>query len=198
MKRGTRLVLAGILLVVETAVAAGVFFGAAYGLTRLAENRQNAPVGALGDGTIVLLPEKALTRGGLKFFPTEWEQRAEGYGNEYGRALAKERKNRKIGNWSAISDAAEWDFIVESAGGYRVEVELAAPAEEAGSEIVATLGTQAVSGIVPDTGGWNTWKTIALGSVILEADRHVLALKAKSISYEKAMNVAKVVLRPVE
>lgn len=198
MKRKTQIALSGVLLVVETAVAAGVFFGAAFGLTRLAEYRHGSPIVADRGGVVTLPPTKATLRGGLELFPTEWESRTEGYSNEYGRALAEERMNRKIGNWKSLTDAAGWDFFLHSGGDFRVEVELAAPPEEAGSKIEVRIGPQTVRGTVPDTGGWTTWKIISLGEVALDAGGHTLTIQASSIGHERAMNVARVTLRPAE
>ena len=198
MKRGTHIVLSGLFFVVETAAAFGVVFGAAYGLTRLAEYRANAPVTAGGDGVAILSPAKATLRGGLTLYPTDLENRTDNYCNEYGRELAKERRNRKIGNWTSVDDAAQWQFSVNPGGEYRVEIELAAPAEAAGSEIEVKIGPKSLAGTVPDTGGFDIWKRIALGRVKLEAGTHTLVLAATAIEGEKVMNVANVVLRPAE
>ena len=198
MKRGSQLVISGVLLVVETAVAFGIFFGAAYGLTRLAEHRAGAPAGADGDGVVMLHPNRATLHGGLTLYPTEMERRTEDYGNEYGRDLAEERRTRKIGNWKSVDDAAEWEFSVDSGGEYRVEIELAASVEDVGSEIAVTIGRKTVSTTVPDTGGRQEWKHVSPGCVKLKAGTHSLVLKATSVKGKTVMNVRGVVLRPVE
>jgi hypothetical protein len=198
MKRGTHVILSGLLFVVETAIAFGVFFGAAYGLTRLAEYRANAPVIPQGEGAVVLSPSKATLYGELNRYPTEWEERTEGYGNEFGRALAEERRNRKIGNWKSVDDAAEWEFCVDPGGKYRVEVELSAPPEEAGSQIEAKIGPKTIVTTVPDTGGWDKWKQVKVGRVTLDAGTHSVVLKATTVENEAVMNVRRVVLRPLE
>ena len=149
---------------VELPLAACVLFGIIFGLARLAEYRQNLPVRPGRDGTVTLDAPRATLNGQLRLFPTDLENQTEDYGNEYGRELVRERENRKIGNWNSVDDFAQWQFRLDSPGVYEVSLELAVPDDEAGGKFAVTVGTHALSGTVPSTGGGESWKTVPVRS----------------------------------
>jgi hypothetical protein len=196
MKRGTRLLLSGFLFVVELSIVVGLVVGVAFGLTRWAEHRANLPIRPDNDGVVSLPAPRASLHGQLAFFPTDVEKRTEGYGVDYGRELAKERANRKIGDWRRKDDYAQWSFRLDQLGTYEVALDLAAPDDIAGSEYEMTIGVKSLSGTVPATGGWEAWKTVPVGRVELPAGTHVLAITPREIKHGALMNLARVTLRP--
>lgn len=196
MKRGTRLLLSGFLFVVELSLVVGLVVGVAFGLTRWAEYRENLPILPDKEGVVSLPAPKATLRGQLSLFPTNIEKQTEGYSNGYGRKLAEERANRKIGDWRRKDDYAQWSFRLDQPGTYEVALDLAAPDDVAGSEYVMTIGTKSLSGTVPATGGWEAWKTVPVGRVELPAGTHVLAITPREIKHGALMNLARVTLRP--
>jgi hypothetical protein len=198
MKRATRLLLSGLLFVIELAAVIGLVVGGAYGLTCWAEHRASLPIRPDKDGVVSLPAPDASLHGQLSLFPTDVEKRTEGYGVDYGRELAKERANRKIGDWRSKDDYAQWSFRLDSPGTYEVALDLAAPDDVAGSEYEMTIGVKSLSGTVPATGGLEAWKTVPVGRVELPAGTHVLAIKAREIKHGALMNLARVTLRPVE
>jgi hypothetical protein len=198
MKRSTQLALAAVKFAAEMALAACWLVAVAWGLAQLAEYRQNLPIRPGSDGTVTLDAARATLQGQLRLFPTDLENQTEGYGNEYGRKLVRERENRKIGNWTSVDDTALWEFRVSHPGTYEVSLELAAPDDEAGSKFSVTVGTQTLSATVPSTGGWQTWKTVPLFPVDLSAGTQILAIKPERIRNHSLMNLARVILRPAE
>jgi hypothetical protein len=196
MRRGTRLLLSGFLFAVELSVVVGLVVGVAFGLTRWAEYRANLPIRPDKDDVVSLSASKAAMHGQLSLFPTDVEKQTDGYGVDYGRELAKERENRKIGEWRRKDDYAQWSFRLGQSGEYDVSIDLAAPDDVAGSEYEMTIGVKSLSGTVPATGGWESWKTVPVGRVELPAGTHVLAIKAREIKHGALMNLAGVTLRP--
>jgi hypothetical protein len=198
VKQSTQLVLDAVKFAVELPLAACVLLGIIFGLARLAEYRQNLPVRPGRDGTVTLDAPRAALNGQMRLFPTDLENQTEEYGNEYGRELVRERENRKIGEWNRVDDFAQWQFRLDSPGVYEVTLELAVPDDEAGGKFAVTVGTHALSGTVPATGGGESWKTVPLGRMELVAGTHALAIKPESIRGHSLMNLARVTLQPVE
>lgn len=197
MKHPTRWLSSAVLLIAELALAVGIVVGVALGLVRWAECRADRPVRPDAQGAVTLPASKAVLVGRLRRFPTDKEEQTEGYGNEYGRALADERANRKIGYWNNLNDTAQWQFRLHRPGQYEVQIELAVPDESAGSEYEMTIGETILSDTIPPTGGWQSWKTVTLDRIEMPAGVHTLVIKPKTLNDNAFMNLARVILRPV-
>jgi alpha-L-fucosidase len=98
-------------------------------------------------------------------------------------------------NWQSVSDYPEWTFETPKPGTYEVRISYASVAGgkaayevEADGQIIPAVTEPSPSGYFP--------KTFSLGQVTLKAGTHRLRVKAKSIVYDHAMNLEKVVLVP--
>ena len=61
----------------------------------------------------------------------------------------------------------EWEFEVRRPGEVRLELELACPADSAGSTFEVQVGGQTVKGKVSSTGSWETFQKVDLGKIAL-------------------------------
>lgn len=80
--------------------------------------------------------------------------------------------------WTRVGEWMAYDVNVAEAGTYRVEARVACLGN--GGVMSLTAGKAEVSGSVPDTGGWNTWKSVDLGTVDLTAGVQVVRLTMAS------------------
>lgn len=79
-------------------------------------------------------------------------------------------------------DASEWlEYNVNiPAGNYEISARVASPN---GGSIKATLGTAALTATVPNTGGWQAWQSITLGTVNLASPATNLRLDMVSAGF---------------
>jgi hypothetical protein len=103
-----------------------------------------------------------------------------------------------IGFWTNVRDWVSWDFTLDKAGEFEVELTYAADQGSGGAEFTVGGGAAPLSGKVKETGGWTTWSTDKLGVVELPAGKVTLSVKPKSKPGLGVMNLKSVVLRPVQ
>ena len=77
-------------------------------------------------------------------------------------------KKRCLGYWSNPSDWASWDFTVNQPGKYKVTVRQGCGKGHGGSTASIILGDQKLSFEVEDTGGFQNWKNLTLGTLQIE------------------------------
>lgn len=79
--------------------------------------------------------------------------------------------------WTKAGEWLAYDIVVPQGGTYKMEATVASegPGGEFHIEVDGELKGNAA--IVPDTGGWTSWKTISLGDVRLYEGKHTLKLK---------------------
>jgi len=102
-----------------------------------------------------------------------------------------------IGNWVHVEDSLRWSVSIPKPGRYTVTAIVAVPDSEAGAGFDVSLGASHVTGTVPPTGGWFTYKTISLG--VLEATKagvQTLTLTPSSRPHDHVMNLRSVTLTP--
>jgi hypothetical protein len=110
-----------------------------------------------------------------------------------------------LGYWSSLDASAEWPvLLLERAKDqgpthrYEVRVVLACRNEDAGSKYAVEVAGRSLDGIVPGTGGWQSYEERTLGEVSLPHGRHSLVIKARSLSGGALLNLRSVRLVPVE
>ena len=207
MNRATRRSLAAIKFGVETTLVCALVVGVSYGAMRLAQYYEKSPT-LEKDGLVTLSAAKAdrSIEGQPPFFPTDEERKTDGYGNEYGRKLAEERENRKLGPWTDPQATVSWWFTINTPGVYEVELTLASDESEAGSEYEVKVCSETFSATVPTTGkvvkGKDqkdfTWQTVSVGHVELSANIHHLTVIPRTIKNHSLMYLSSVTLRLVE
>ena len=78
------------------------------------------------------------------------------------------QKKQCLGYWSNPSDWASWDFIVKEPGDYTVTVRQGCGRGHGGSKVSVISGTQKLIFNAEDTGGFQNWKNIDIGSIKLK------------------------------
>lgn len=84
-----------------------------------------------------------------------------------GNSAGYEQAKDCIGFWTDVKDSVEWEFEVRRPGEVRLELELACPADSAGSTFEVQVGGQTVKGKVSSTGSWETFQKLDLGKIAL-------------------------------
>jgi arylsulfatase A len=102
-----------------------------------------------------------------------------------------------LGFWVKPSDWADWEFEVEKAGRYEVEVQQGAGAGSGGAEVAVEVGGQTLKFVVQDTGHFQNMIQRVIGEVELTAGKQVLAVKPQTKPGVAVMDLRRVVLRPV-
>ena len=98
-----------------------------------------------------------------------------------------------IGYWLDPAATATWPVAIGAgdAGTYRVQAELACADRAAGSMIRLQAGSSTTSPdvAVPPTGGWQSYRSVDLGSLALSSGSHGLVLRASTKAGEAVANV---------
>ncbi len=98
-----------------------------------------------------------------------------------------------IGYWLDPAATATWPVAIgaSDAGTYRVQAELACADPAAGSMIRLQAGSSTTSPdvAVPPTGGWQSYRSVDLGSLALSSGSHGLVLRASTKPGEAVANV---------
>ena len=198
-KKRPNIFLLGIASLFELAFAIALVFGIGWGLMRWAEARENRPIRPDSSGDIQLTAARGTVNGQLEKYPMVLENQTEDFEYFYGRKLDEERRNRRIGKWSDVDAHVEWTFQVDTAGRYRVVVELSSSAEAAGNEFLVSVSDQTYTGTVPDTGGDENWQLLELGDVQLDlSGPHSLSITPVSIVGGSLMNLKQVLLESTD
>jgi len=138
------------------------------------------------------VPQKAEADGSVKLAATE--AALHGDKIQYEEGGGKDA----IGFWMDPADWVSWDFTLDKPGKFSVELTLAAE-KGSGGEYTVGIGSQELSGKVPETGAWTKFVTEKLGKVELAAaGKYTLAVKAKNKKGLAVMNLRSVVLKPAE
>jgi arylsulfatase A-like enzyme len=131
------------------------------------------PVKPEADGSLVLKPEAARTRGSLRYQP--------------------DRSN--LGAWVNPQDFPEWQLVDVRAGEY--EVEFAYGSTNPGVEYTITVGDERLTGKTEHTAGIRAYKAFAVGRLRLPAGKATLAIKPGAFR-GAIMNFRLLTLRPVQ
>ena len=105
-----------------------------------------------------------------------------------------------IGFWSDPEAAAEWKVRIARPGSYRVTAQVARPAR-AGGILRLEFGSQSLSAEVPDTGGWQVYREIELGLLVVEQadlgqDSLRITLRGAAIRGQGLANIRALTLTP--
>lgn len=111
--------------------------------------------------------------------------------------LEKRGGEENIGHWTDPADRVGWQFEVEKAGAYRVEIRLACAPGSEGAEYAVKVGGQQLRGQVESTGGWDKFVNVSLGTLVFESPgRHALTVVPRSNPGGAVMNLARITLSP--
>ena len=105
------------------------------------------------------------------------------------------QKKQCLGYWSNPSDWASWDFIVKEPGDYTVTVRQGCGRGHGGSKVSVISGTQKLIFNAEDTGGFQNWKNIDIGSIKLkEPGLNILEVRPLEKKSVAVMDIQKIIL----
>jgi len=104
-----------------------------------------------------------------------------------------------IGNWQKVEDGLRWTVKDAKPGNYAVTATVSIPDNEAGSTFSVEIEGRQVTGTVPATGSWTTYRTIPLGHLRIEKGGVVtVSLKPTKLVRGHVMNLRSIVLTPAD
>ncbi|MCW5941075.1 MAG: alpha-L-fucosidase [Fimbriimonadaceae bacterium] len=93
----------------------------------------------------------------------------------HGELQSEERGGKpNLGYWTDPKDYSEWTFTAEASGMVRLTTEIATPASAA---FTVTLGGQTVRFASPETGSYESYRTVALGTYPVVAGKNTLVVR---------------------
>ena len=105
------------------------------------------------------------------------------------------QKKQCLGYWSNPSDWASWDFIVKEPGDYKVTVRQGCGRGHGGSKVSVISGTQKLIFNAEDTGGFQNWKNIDIGSIKLkEPGLNILEVRPLDKKSVAVMDIQEIIL----
>lgn len=104
-----------------------------------------------------------------------------------------------LGFWNDENDWAEWTFDVTSPGKFNVTLHYGCGNGNEGSEVAVLVNDKTLKFTVEDTGGFQSWKTVDLGTVDLGVPgKNKVAIVPQTKKAKGIMDVQQVILTPVE
>ncbi|MCB1202919.1 MAG: hypothetical protein KDN18_01570 [Verrucomicrobiae bacterium] len=119
----------------------------------------------------------------------------------YAEALRYEPKPEKncLGFWKLEEDWAEWVFDVSVPGKFEVVLHYGSGAGDVGNRAAILLNEHTLEFDIADTGGFQNWKELKLGTVELNTKGvNKLAIVPVALKGKALMDVQKVMLHPVK
>ena len=105
------------------------------------------------------------------------------------------QKKQCLGYWSNPSDWASWDFIVKEPGDYTVTVRQGCGRGHGGRKVSVISGTQKLIFNAEDTGGFQNWKNIDIGSIKLkEPGLNILEVRPLDKKSVAVMDIQEIIL----
>ena len=115
----------------------------------------------------------------------------------FGPSLVLEQRYKNLGFWSSEQDHADWIIRVPSPGGvYAVELDYAVEESCAGDELLLTVANKRLSGRVPSTQTWDTYRTWKLGNIRLQPGLNRLVVSASAKPKRAMIDLRNIRLRP--
>jgi len=121
------------------------------------------------------------------------------HANLHGDELTIETRgsHTNIGYWDNPSESASWIVNFPAPGRYKVSIETATIYADTALQLEVTGST--IEGIVSETGSWDDFRVVAMGGIeVKQAGRQILTIRPKDASSWHAINLARVILAPVE
>lgn len=116
----------------------------------------------------------------------------------HGKQLRYEPEPHKnvLGYWTEVTDWADWEFEVPTAGVFEVEVQQGCGAGCGGAEMAVVAGDKTLNFTVQETGHFQYMILRTIGRVELPAGKQTLAVRAKTRPGVAVVDIRRVVLRP--
>lgn len=108
--------------------------------------------------------------------------------------IQKLNETEIIGYWQSPDDLIQWDFEAPSPGPYEVWIEMSHEGE--GGRFRVELGDKSVEMKVPNTGGWNNFRKVRVGTVLIsQAGKNSLTIRPLEIGGAGLMGLKDVSIR---
>ena len=102
-----------------------------------------------------------------------------------------------LGYWTDPDDFAEWEFEASRPGSYKVIVHHGCGGGNHGSQVEVKLGSQSLKFTAQDTGGFQSWQPVEVGTIELPAKgRHRLVIDPVDKVSKAVLDVHKIELIP--
>ena len=106
---------------------------------------------------------------------------------------------RTLGFWTRVDDWVSWEFDLKKPGKFAVELLQGCGTGSGGSQVIISVGDQATTATVKDTGGFQQFELRPAGTLtIAKPGRHILSVKATSKPGVAVMDLREVRLVPVK
>jgi arylsulfatase A len=102
-----------------------------------------------------------------------------------------------LGFWVEADDYATWEFTVEKAGAYRVEVLQGCGTGQGGSTVEVSVKGEKLTFTVKDTGGFQAFEAREVGTLKIEAGRQRLTVRPTKKAKNAVMDLRQVRLIPL-
>ena len=86
----------------------------------------------------------------------------------------------KAFGWFTAADRVEWDVDVIHPGDYEVQLEWSVSNEEAGKEFLLEAKDSRLTGVVGQSGSWETYKNEKVGRIKLSADNQKIVFRSNT------------------
>ncbi len=118
----------------------------------------------------------------------------------YGPTIKMEETYRALGWWNSQEDHCAWTFEVPAGAGgeYRVSLDYSVSDAAAGNTVVVEVAGQTLSAKVPSSGGWASYRGLALGNVTLAAGQGELLVRSDGPIKNALLDLRGVRLVPVK
>ena len=87
-----------------------------------------------------------------------------------------------VGHWKSPGDQIIWDFEAVKKGDYKVFVRVACGDAQNGSTIGVKIDEKELTFEMPDTGTWETYTDVDLGSINVTTGSHTLIVQGKELA----------------
>ena len=99
-----------------------------------------------------------------------------------------------IGYWQSTDDVVQWEFIAAQPGPYEIWFEMSHEGD--GGRFQTTVGDKLVETKVPNTGGWNNYRKVRVGTVLIgQAGKNTLAIRPLEIGGAGLMGLRDISLK---
>jgi len=102
-----------------------------------------------------------------------------------------------LGFWTLVADWADWEFNVEKAGFYEIEIQQGCGNGSGGAEVAVEIGGETLTFVVQETGHFQHMISRTIGQVQLFAGNQTLTIKPQTKPGAAVMDIRRVVLRPL-
>jgi alpha-L-fucosidase len=112
-------------------------------------------------------------------------------------ALESRGKRTNIGFWDSPSESVSWTVSFPTSGRYNLSIETATVNPD--TPLVIEVANDTIEGIAPRSGSWDDFRVTEIGKIeVKQVGRQILTVRPKNAATWHAINLARVILAPIE